>query len=597
MIGKVVRYLKFVLILFALFFNINNYRLGNNILDTNLIIISFFSIIICILIERDKSKSNIWINILSVIFSLIYVFGNSYYYLKNASLVFGRIDLIILSIFIFIGYYLLFQLILKYVFKFFESNVLIKNIKLNKFQIFDKHPFLVSLIIILFCWLIYIVAFYPAILNPDSSFEIRQFFGIWTKYNEYSVMLSKKVLITNHHPVIYTLFLGSFLKIGHFLGNDNLGLFMCSLIQIIFLSFTLSYSISYLKRVGVSNIVRIFILIVYALCPVFPFYAMTLVKDVLFGCFVMLLIIYLHRFLIDDKFNYFIFLLILLGTFLLRNNGYHIMVFTFLLMLILKKNKWKFSLMSLLFVITLSFCYNDILLPTFKITPGSIREILSVPFQQTARYYRDYENDFSNKDKKVVDKILDISDLGERYKEEISDPVKNKFNKYATDDDLKEYFKVWFKYLFKRPNVYLDATINNTYGYFYPEKTNWYYYHKFDDRIVDNGFNYHYNNLSGLRNILSSFANIFPSLPIVGLIINIAFNVWILFIMLGYFLYKKMYSNITLLLPSFGLVLICILSPVNCYFRYALPYVFAMLTMFGLFINLIKGETNEERSK
>ena len=77
MIGKVVRYLKFVLILFALFFNINNYRLGNNILDTNLIIISFFSIIICILIERDKSKSNIWINILSVIFSLIYVFGNS----------------------------------------------------------------------------------------------------------------------------------------------------------------------------------------------------------------------------------------------------------------------------------------------------------------------------------------------------------------------------------------------------------------------------------------------------------------------------------------------------------------------------------------
>ena len=66
------------------------------------------------------------------------------------------------------------------------------------------------------------------------------------------------------------------------------------------------------------------------------------------------------------------------------------------------------------------------------------------------------------------------------------------------------------------------------------------------------------------------------------------------FMMLGYFLYKKTYSNIILLLPSFGLLLICVLSPVNCYFRYALPFVFAMPFMFGLFIDLIKGGNDEK---
>lgn len=596
---NLVSLVKSILVTYALSFSIFSYynKNYNELLNIDILLINIIITIFLLLFRKQKNKSNIWINILSIIFSLIYILGYSYMKTSSAILVFGGIDLFLLSFISTIGYFIFFNYLLKLLFKLFDSDYFIKNINLGKFnKSFEEHPFLSSIGIIFICWIIYIIAFYPAILTPDSSFEIRQFFGIWTKYNDYSIMLDENVLITNHHPVIYTLFLGGCLKFGNFIGNDNFGLFLCSLTQIICLASTFAYSIMYLKKVGLSNKLRFIILLIYALCPMFPMYAMTLVKDVIFGCFIMLFIIFLHKFIKKYKFNYICFGLVMLGIILFRNNGYHVLVFVFILMLLFNYKKCRLPLISLILVIILSTCYNDIILPHFKITPGSVREILSVPFQQTARYYRDHKFDMTSSDIEIVDKILDVSDLDTRYKEEISDPVKNRFNKYTTNDDLKAYFKVWFKGFLKHPVTYIDATINNTYGYFYPEKTNWYVYYKFDSRIVDNGFNYHYNNLSIVRNVLSSIAVVLPSIPIIGLIPNIAFNIWCLLIMMFYFIYKKKRSNIILLLPSFGLLLVCILSPVNCYFRYALPYVFAMPFLFGLFIDLIKGEAYEKRN-
>lgn len=593
--NRLVNCLESLIITSSLVFDIYAYYEKNyaQVLNCSILLLSLVLLFTFTIVNTDNEKSNTYTNILSIIFSFFYTLGYSYLKVGSAKLVFGRIDLFILSFISAIGYFLIFSHLLKYIFKIFEKSFFKKNIKLRKIGLlFEKYPFITSLILILICWLIYVIAFYPAILTPDSSFQIRQFFGIWTKYNEYSVMIDNNILITNHHPIIHTLLLGSCLKIGHLLCSDNFGLFLCSLIQIIFLSSVFSYSIKYLKKINISNRYRLIVLIIYALCPVFPMYAMTLVKDVIFAGFILLFITYLHKVIIHEKINYAIYILILIGVFLFRNNGYHVLVFTFLLMFIFLCKRWKFILINLIFVVFCSLLYNKVVLPYFRITPGSIREVLSLPFQQMARYYKYYADEMTLKDLKTIDHILDISDLGKRYNPEISDPVKNKFNKFATNNDLTNYFKVWFKCFFKHPEVYLDATLNNTYGYFYPEKSSWYIYYKFDKRIVQNNFNYHYNHLNGLRKLLSSMGHIFPNIPIIGLIVNIAINVWFLFIMLFYCLSKKIYRNIVILLPAFGLVLVCILSPVNCYFRYALPYVFSMPIMFGLFIHLCQKKEN-----
>ena len=532
--------------------------------------------------KKIKSKT---ITILSLLFSFFMVFGYSFLMTNSLDLINKNLFYIVISIISFIIYFILFNLLLKYIY-YRLDNRKDKDTKIGKlFTKFEEHPFIFSLIFILICWLPYIISFFPAILSPDPSFQIQQFFGIPNKYSTYSVMLDESVLITNHHPVIHTLLLGGCVKIGTLFNSTNLGLFIYSIIQIAILSSTLAFTLCYLKKIKVNFKLRRNILLIYALVPVFPFYAMSAVKDVIFGSLIILYIILLNELIKKDSLNIkemIIYILLMVFVILFRNNGIYVILLSFSFLFFNKKIRKK---LLILFIIPVIFyvSYSKVILPYFKITPGSIRETLSIPFQQTARYVRDNGLDLTEKEKNYIDKVLDISDISSRYNPNLADPVKNKFNKYSTNKDLLNYFETWFECLLKHPDTYIEATMNNTYGYFYPIKTNWYLYNKYDTRIVKVGFNYHYNSLDTSRTVLSYYGFIFPYIPILGLIVNIGFNTWLMFIMLGYIIYRKKYKDMVYLLPGLILILVCVASPANTYFRYALPYIFGMPLMLGIF--------------
>ena len=538
----------------------------------------------------SKKKS---LKIISLILAFFMIFGNSFMNVGSTALIFKNIGFFLLSFIMYIGYYYLFLVIISYLFRFLDKNNFSqtkKEKKDNKFlKEFKKHPFLFSLCFIIICWLPYIISFYPIILSPDPSFQIKQFFGIRTKYAEYAVLLDENVVMTNHHPVTHTILLGSCLKLGTLIGNDNLGLFCYSLIQIAILAGTLAFTIYYMNKMQINNKYLIVVLLLYGLIPMFPLYAMSGVKDVLFGAFIILYIIVIHN-LIKTKginykwWHYLLIILLLILICLFRNNGIHVIILSFPFLFFVVKNKWKELLLVFFIIIGFNSTFNNVILPYFKITPGSIREVLSVPFQQTARYVKYHADELNEEEIAVIDNILGIKDLAQRYDPELADPVKNKFNKYTTDEELKEYFKVWFKGLINHPGTYIEATMNNVYGFFYPEKTKWYVYYKFDDRITEDGFNYHYNSLNNARKVLSSLAVSFPYLPVIGLISNIAFNVWLILILLVYAIYKKMYSHILILLPALVLILVCVVGPANTYFRYALPFIFAMPFIIATFL-------------
>ena len=546
-----------------------------------------------------KSRKKIITLILSIIYSTCIIIGNSFMLTNSFKYIEKNlfINITVYIIFIFIFYMLLNIIFTK-----------LDNIKLNKnkcskiknlklYSLFDKKTFLFCLIFIIICWLPYIISFYPIILSPDPSFQIRQYFGIPNKYSDYSIILDPNVTITNHHPVIHTLLLGTCLKLGTLINNVNLGLFFYSLIQIIILSSTLAYTIKFLKDNNISDKYLILMLLVYSFVPVFPFYSMSAVKDVIFGSLIILYIIALYKIIKADdiKFKNIIKLIILLILIILfRNNGIHTIILSLPFLLFIKKNKkYKLKILAILiFIIGFNYSYNSIILPYFKITPTSIRETLSIPFQQTARYVKEHGKEITEEEKKAIDKVLKYDTLADRYQYEISDPVKNEYNKYATSEDLKKYFNVWFSEFKKHPKTYFEATINNTYGYYYPLKTNWYFYHKYDKRITEDGFDYHYNDLKKSRIILSIYGKIFSYIPILNVFVNIGFNVWLLIFMFAYLFYKKKYKELIYLLPSLVLVLVCIASPVNTYFRYALPYVFALMLNFGLFMK--EGVLNEK---
>ncbi len=541
-------------------------------------------------------RKNIHVSVLSLIYSLLILFGNSYMKIGNASLVFNNY---IISLLTLVGLFILARGIILLIFKFIDSYKIDENKKANRLiSFFDRHPFIVSIIVILMLWLPYIISFYPIILSPDPSYQIKQYFGIPNKYSNYSVLIDPSVIITNHHPVLHTLLLGSCLKLGNIIGNDNFGLFIYSLIQILILSSVLSFTISYMKKIKISYIYRIVVLSIYGLVPMFAFYAISAVKDTIFSSLIVLYTILVYHLIknrnITLKLKHLIgIILLLIFIILFRNNGFYIVLLSFPFVVLTNKKNLKKLLIVFILFFAFNYSYNKIILPSFKITSGSIREVLSIPFQQTARYVK--YNDLDPKEYEIYDKVLDMSDLAKRYKPEISDPVKNKFNKYTTIDDLKIYFKYWLKDLSKDPVVYMDATINNVYGYFYPLKLNWYIYHDFDKRIVKDGFDYHYNKLSSSRKLLIDYGVNFPFIPVVGLISNIGFNTWILFLLTTYLISKKKYRGIIFLLPSFIVLLVCVASPVNTYFRYAMPYIFSMPVIIALFIDYIKRSELDEK--
>lgn len=575
---------------------IPNIELNKYHLQLYVDIISDISLIIyiCFIMIKTKNieltKSKIFFIILLDIFLLI---SNVFINMGNLSYLYKNMWLILYNLIRFIAIYIVLKRSLIY----FENFIKNHEFKLKKNKIinlFLKHPFLFSFIAILICWSIYVIAFYPIILSPDPSFQIKQFFNVRTKYADYAILLDNNVFLTNHHPVFHTMILGYSLKLGRFLLNDNFGLFIYSLTQLLVLAFTLSLTIKYLNENNVNKKIVFIVLLLYCFIPMFPLYAMSGVKDTYYTCFIILYVMKLDKIIRSkqEKLSYkemIQLLLIMFAVCLFRNNGIYVLILSFPLILIYSKKYFQTLLVIFIGVLAFYGTYTKVLLPSLKITDGSIRETLSIPFQQTARYVKYYDKDLSKNDIKVIDKVLEYETLAKRYNPTISDPVKNEFNKYTTKKELLAYLKVWFKCFFKHPLVYIEATLNNIYGYFSPQSTNWYIYYKYDTRITEDKLvNYHYNNLSSLRLILSSFAQGFPYIPLIGLISNIGFNTWLLLGLTTYSIFKKKKEYLIVLSPLLISLLICVASPVNTYFRYAMPFIFIMPFIFTLIVTRLK---------
>ena len=87
---------------------------------------------------------------------------------------------------------------------------------------------------------------------------------------------------------------------------------------------------------------------------------------------------------------------------------------------------------------------------------GGKQEMMSMPFQQTARYVKYNPDDITPYEKETIDKILRFDDLGKRYDPIISDPVKGYSQKWNKHDFIK-YVGVWFNQGFRHPGTYIDG--------------------------------------------------------------------------------------------------------------------------------------------
>ena len=153
-----------------------------------------------------------------------------------------------------------------------------------------------------------------------------------------------------------------------------------------------------------------------------------------------------------------------------RNNGVYL-VFPAMILLIFLMSKKQ---MILILVLSLTIfgghrVSEKVIAPSLGIKPISTRVYFTIPFQQTARYLATYPDDVTKEEKKAINAVLNYDKLAQRYNPELSDPVKATYRgDTVTKENLENYFRAWFSMFKKHPGVYVEATLHNTYGYYYP---------------------------------------------------------------------------------------------------------------------------------
>ena len=576
--------------------------------NSNMLLLGLICVLFIYLYNKNKdikvNKSKIIASIIFAVFMIIGEVCNTY---GDISVAFNHYLNIIYTIIKFIGYFNAFKLMFIYLDKVIpklDNNPLKPKKSIFKWYIdkLTKYPFRTSFVTLLILFSIYMIAFYPLVLSPDPRDQIYMFLGIPTEHNEWVIMRNPNVLITNHHPILQTYLIGGCLSIGRYFGNDNFGLFIYTIIQTLIYASILAYTIKFMKDHKISNKYYFIVLLIYLLVPMYAFFTVSAVKDTLYTGFTILFVLWLYDIVenymnkkINIKYLIYVFFVMLLMC-LFRNNGIYLCLLTLPILLIINKcNRVKILLLILTLFGSMQV-FNKVIIPALGVSDGSIREALSIPFQQTARLVKYNESIIEESDKEIIDKVLVYETLGDRYDPNLSDPVKNKFNPNATKEDLFNYLKVWFKYLFKDPLCYINATLDNTFGFIYPNVHRWYLYYDYWDDLVDpNIVDYHFNDSTWwLRVPLTNYGETFPFIPLVGLLSNIGASCWMVIILNVYLVNKKTKKYILVLIPLYLSILICIAGPANAYFRYVMPYMFALPVLTCLFINKVK-EVNDEK--
>lgn len=525
--------------------------------------------------------------LLSIIFSAGYILGYIFLQEKHINSGMQAFKYIVAWLVGILIYHVLIQIFWCLV----QGDYLQKNKKIQTWIIW-QHPFVITFIFLCICWTIPIILKYPAGICWDASWQIDQGMGNTT--------------LTSHHPVFHTMLMAWFVKFGMKLYSANVGIFLFCVVEAIILALIFSFAIKCLVDLQAKYWSILLAVIFFGFSPFITGYVGTVIKDVYFVAMCVLyittLIVYAaDRELFWSKCYYSIlFILATVGMVLFRNNGLYMCAPTALVLMVyeFKKRDNKFVkhiviiAMSCILAVTASKTLTHIYQPE----KGSIAEALSLPIQQTSRYVKIYGNEVTEKEKKIINKVLPYDQLGELYNPYISDPVKAHFNRSATGDDLKQYLNVWWRQFLKHPTCYVKATVQQSIVLIYPGYNNYAYY------LNSNADNYFYQKeqyFTTPRKIALLQQKYFKylvgchSVPIISLLNNMALYIMGIFCLLIFSWKKHNYNSMFFFVPLILSVLIIVAAPcIRWHVRYAFPVIYTFPLILAEFTRMRKEDKN-----
>lgn len=473
-----------------------------------------------------------------------------------------------------------------------------------------KRPVCLFALIILLCWLPYILALYPATVYMDTRDQIAQILGngnfCWSI--NHVIRLSDATLLNNHHPVLHTLLIGLFVSFGELIGSYNIAFFCYCILQCLLLAFTLAFQVFLLSRCCPNQIIYKLSLAFSALNPIFPTYGMSVVKDAYYAilmwwlCYLLFSVMRGGRtWSWTDSFSLFF---VLFAWLLIRNNGLYIAVTLIpaVALWIGRENRWRacaFLLTSLLTVLFVRVGIQGTLFGAYGISQGGRQEALSVPIMQVARTIRDYPGDLSEDEEELLLELFatpndSLDDIAKRYETspDRADEIKGLYSNIKGERLLPEFYRLWLRLLMRHPDSYAQALMALDYS--------WITFDSRQDNRIYLGI------LADLQEMLPGFrapdelqvckqaigllVSIIAKNPATSWMVEFSSYTWVYAVSFIVMMQRRKTMEILSTAPILINYLICFLGPV-AYMRYALPAVVAL----PLLLVLAFGEQSRDR--
>ncbi len=470
---------------------------------------------------------------------------------------------------------------------------------------------IVTAVIIFLLWAPYYYLLYPGCFTPDGKDQLAQ--AINDPLRSWSAMginlIDPNVIINTHHPVIYTYILKITVAVAKAINSYSRAFGLLCLCQAALFALSIAYLISTLKRYGARRGFIIGTFLFFVVNPIFPSYAMTIIKDTIHMAFMIFAFVMTYEMLTLKKITakriavYFAVMLLFALT---RNNVVYVLAAVLICAVIsLRRDKsrmLKTAPVVLAVILTVTVGFGMIIYPALHISKGSSREMLAVPINQTARYVVEHRDEITPEEEEVILRIFSNNDvaegtsldiIAENYDPVLSDPVKDMYDKDTDINDLKDYFRVWFAQFKKHPDTYVQAYLNIHYGWFSYEGHNQIAYSRVESRHISRMIKEFKNHMGSefRRNIVNYYESVLIKIPLTVPFLETATYTWLYIALLVYMIkHKKHNALLTCSLVYFN-YLIYFAGPV-AYLRYSMQMV--CVAPFAIFTALSKNESRME---
>lgn len=434
------------------------------------------------------------------------------------------------------------------------------------------HAPLCTFLACLLCWLPYYLYEFPGILSPDGAWQAEQAIGVrpWS----------------NHHPVAHSVIIWFFYHIGRlFTDNVNLALGFYTLAQLIFMAGCAAIAVRALQKLSMAGWILALAAAFYALVPFNGVFSVMVGKDTVFSGVTLLLCCSLLS-LLQDKTTIPIrhrvsFVLAGIAFCLFRTNGWYAFLFLTPFLLICLRRTWKPVLAMLVLIVAAAGVIRGPVMDAAGVEKNDFVESICVPLQQVGLVAVEDQNGgqaiISDEQRSLIGKVCHYEDIPKVYDPEFADMMKelirtNGDQQYLTEHK-GEFLKLWLDLGVRNPGLYLQAWIDVTKGYWFPDES-------YETATIDGVF----SNLAGLswqpliggRFVVKAkeiFLKLGTVVPVYGLLFSSG-TYWFLLVCTGALLLRRGRNRryVLILLPCLALFLTLFLAaPIFAEFRYTYP--------------------------